>query len=72
MEESAAFAASVKLSYDDLDTLLKEAIRHGSVETRSFNLPDEPDADAPRLLSPAEAEARISRLTTIRRAHPDT
>ena len=35
-------------------------------------LPDEPDAGAPRLLSAAEAEARISRLTTVRRAHPDT
>jgi hypothetical protein len=72
MEESAAFAASVKLSYDDLDTLLRQAIRHGSVETRSFNLPDEPDTQAPRLLSAAEAEAQIAKLSAVRRAHPDT
>jgi hypothetical protein len=70
MNDADAFGASVKLSYDDLDEMLKQAIRDGSVATRSYDLPDEADTEAPRPLSAAEADGQTSKLIEVMQPHP--
>jgi hypothetical protein len=65
-----AFAASFKVTYEDLDKTLKDAIDKGSIRLLSFEIPDEPDSDQPRQLSAAESDGRIARLMEV--VHPDS
>jgi hypothetical protein len=64
-DPSDAFAASFKVSYEELDKTLKDAIDKGSIRLLSFDVPDQSDTDQPRQLSAAEADSRIARLIEI-------
>jgi hypothetical protein len=60
-----AFSASFKISYEDLDKMLRNAMDKGTIRTLSFTVPDEPDTNAPRQLSAAEADARLAELSAV-------
>ena len=67
-DPSDAFSASFKVTYADLDKMLKDAIDKGSIRSLSLDIPDEPDTDQPRQLSGAESDGKIARLIEI--MHP--
>jgi hypothetical protein len=64
-DPSDAFAASFKVTYEELDKTLKDAIDKGAIRLLSFDVPDESDTDQPRQLSAAEVDSRMARLIEI-------
>jgi hypothetical protein len=70
-EESKAFAASFDVSYEDLDKLLRDALRAGKIQTHRVAIPDQKGGGAAARLTGAEAAARLAAIAARVSAQPD-
>ena len=68
-DPAAAFAANFQVSFEDLDQMLRNVLDKATIRTLSFKVPDEPDTDAPRLLTTAEANAKLATLAALFAPH---
>ena len=57
--EEEAFTASFNVAYEELDTFMRDALKHGTIKEMALMLPTG-RAVAPQLLSPAEVNARLA------------
>jgi tetratricopeptide (TPR) repeat protein len=69
--EEAAFAAGFNVSYEQLDEAMRQMIRQGKIRELSFTLPSITANGAPRLLSPAEVNARLAEFGVRHRHNLD-
>ena len=60
----AAFSASFKMSYEDLDSALWHALRNGNITSYEVRLADAPETGKAQQISTAELDGRLALLTS--------